>query len=209
MRHEPKRRSSLHPLLVGILLASAVFSGCQKLHQSDMTPLSQAGMDFSSLEQLRKIGASDAEVTQLVAVRQSGMNDDACLELVRLAHEHHQIFTDGPGVAGLLGAGFNQDSVLELAKLNELGLWTGEAEALRLSGLSDQVILAVARRRAAGQPVLSGDKIGDLKNSGLNQAQILADIDSGMTDAQADRIITERNYDAGGHSFVRERRRRR
>lgn len=211
MRHQPQGRNLRHPgiLLTGVLIAAAAFSGCKKLHQSDMTPLSQAGMDFSSLEQLRKIGASDAEVAQLVAVRQSGMNDDACLELVRLAHERHQVFADGQGVAGLLGAGFSQDSVVELAKLNELGLWTGEAEALRLSGLSDKVILAVARRRASGQAVLSGDKIGDLKNSGLNETQILADINSGMTDSQAEKIIIERNYAAGGHSFVRERRRRR
>ena len=93
--------------------------------------------------------------------------------------------------------------MLELARLNQLGLWAGEALALRLSGLSDQVILAVARRRAAAQPVLSSVKVSALKNAGLNEAQILADINSGISDQQADKIIAERNYAAGGHSFVR------
>ena len=211
MHHIAERR---HPrrnvvLLAGVLVASVALSGCKKLHQSDMTPLNQAGMDFSSLDQLRKLGVSDGEVAQLIPVRQSGMTDDGCLQLVQLAHDRHQTFTEGQGVAGLLGAGFHQDSVLELAKLNQLGLWTGEAEALRLSGLSDQLVLAVARRRAAGETVLSSSKIAALKNSGLSESQIISDINSGMTDAQADRIIVERNYDAGGHGFVRARPRRR
>jgi len=211
MRHLPERPHSTRTiaLLAGVLAASVVFSGCKKLHQSDMTPLNQAGMDFGSLEQLRKIGVSDSEVAQLIPVRQSGMTDDGCLELVRLAHAHQQTFAEGQGVAGLLGAGFHEDSVVELAKLNQLGLWTGEAEALRLSGLSDQLVLAVARRRAAGETVLSSAEIAALKNSGLNESQILTDVNSGMTDAQAEKVIAERNYDAGGHGFVRVRHRRR
>ena len=108
-----------------------------------------------------------------------------------------------------VSAGVQQDSVLELARLNQLGLWSGEAEALRLSGLSDQVVLAVARRRAAGQPSLSSPKIAALKNAGLNETQIPADINNGVSDAQADRIIAERNYANGGHTFVSQRRRRR
>jgi hypothetical protein len=211
MRYLPERPYAARTvvLLAGLLAASVALSGCKKLHQSDMTPLNQAGMDFGSLEQLRKIGVSDSEVAQLIPVRQSGMTDDGCLELVRLAHARQQTFTEGQGVAGLFGAGFHQDSVLELAKLNQLGLWAGEAEALRLSGLSDQLVMAVARRRAAGETVLSSAEIAALKNSGLNESQILADVNGGMTDAQAEKVIAERNYDAGGHGFVRVRRRRR
>jgi hypothetical protein len=191
------------------LLAVVSLAGCKKLHQSDMTPLNRAGMDVGSLPQLRKIGVSDSEVVQLASMRQSGLSDDGCLQLVRLAHDRHEPFTDGQGVAGLLGAGLRQDSVMELAKLDQLGLWTGEAEVLRLSGLSDQVVLAVARRRAGSEPVLSSAKITSLKNAGLGEAQILADINSGMSDAQADKTIAQKNYAAGGHSFVHEPRRRR
>lgn len=166
-------------------------------------------MDFGSADKLRQMGVSDGEVAQLIAARQAGITDDACLELVSIAHSRHEPFTDGQGVAGLLGAGFRQDSVLELARLNQLGLWTGEAEVLRLSGLSDQVVLDVARRRAASEPVLSSAKITALKNAGLTEAQILTDIDSGISDQQADKIIAAKNDAAGGHSFVREPRYRR
>ncbi len=166
-------------------------------------------MYFSNVEQLRQLGLADSEVPQLVSLRQAGVTDDACIELVRMAHAQHQLFSDGQAVAGLLNAGVDEKTVLELARLNQLGLWAGEALALRLSGLSDQVILAVARRRAAAQPVLSSVKVSALKNAGLNEAQILADINSGISDQQADKIIAERNYAAGGHSFVRERGRHR
>jgi hypothetical protein len=165
-------------------------------------------MYFSNVEQLRQLGVADSEVPQLISVRQAGVSDESCVEFVRIAHMRHQPFTDGQAIAGLINAGVDEKSVLELARLNQLGLWAGEALALRLSGLSDQVILTVARRRAASQPVLSSVKVSALKNAGLNEAQILADINSGTSDEQADKIIAARNYAAGGHSFVRERRHR-
>jgi hypothetical protein len=189
-------------------LAASSLTGCQKLHRTDMTPLVQAGMYFNNAEQLRQLGVSDGEVAQLVAMRQAGVTDETCIELFRIAHMHNQLFSDGQAVAGLVGAGVQEKSVLELARLNQLGLWSGEAQALRLSGLSDQVILAIARRRAADQPVLSGPKVDALKNASLSEAQILADINSGISDEQADKIIAERDYAAGGHSFVRQRGRR-
>jgi hypothetical protein len=192
-----------------LLLAAMALAGCSKLHRTDMKPLDQAGMYFNNVQQLRQLGVSDTEVAQLVPVRQAGVPDETCVELVRIARARHQFFADGQAIAELVGVGLRQDSVLELARLNQLGLWSGEASALRLSGLSDQVVLAVARRRAAGQPTLSSPKIAALKNSGLNETQILADINGGVTDQQADRIIAERNYAAGGHTFVSQRRRRR
>lgn len=191
-----------------ILLATVSLTGCKKLHRTDLTPLSQAGMEFSDVDQLRQLRVSDSEVAQLVPARQAGVSDETCVQLVRVVRARQQPFTDGQAVAGLVGAGVQENSVLELARLNELGLWSGEAQALRLSGLSDQVILAIARRRAAAQPVLSSVKVSALKNAGLSEAQILADINSGMSDEQADKIIAERDYAAGGHSFVRQRGRR-
>ena len=192
-----------------LLLAALALAGCSKFHRTDMKPLDQAGMYFTDVEQLRQLGVSDSEVPQLFLVRHAGVTDATCIELVRIAHARHQPFTDGQAVAGLVSAGVAEKSLLELAQLNQLGLWSGEAQVLRLSGLSDQVILAVARRRAAGQPVLSSMKVSALKNAGLNDTQILADINSGVTDEQADRIIAERNDAAGGHTFVSQRRRRR
>ena len=73
---------------------------------------------------------------------------------------------------------------------------------LRLAGFSDQVILAVARRRSQGLPVLSGEKLGDLKNSGASEAAILDFIEKGIGEEQANAYIKQREYAAGGHGFV-------
>ena len=80
---------------------------------------------------------------------------------------------------------------MTLAHLNELGPFAGEAQAMKLAGLSDEVILALARRRSAGEPVLSSAKAAGLRNAALTNAQILDDVNRGMTDAQADAIIAQ------------------
>jgi hypothetical protein len=196
------------PVLCLAILGLAL-GGCRHIRSTDMSPLDKAGMYFNSVEQLRQLGVNDAEVQQLVAARQGGVSDRACIELVRIAHGRHQPFSTASVVVGLIQAGLQENTVIELARLNQLALWAGEAQAMKLAGLSDSVILAVARRRAAHQPVLSGSKVAELQNAGLSETQLLAEVDRGISDSQADAIITQRTNAAGGHYFVRQTRRRR
>ena len=198
-------------ILLSVGLAALFLAcGCGRLkHSADTKALDQAGMWFNSVAELRQLGVTDVEVQELLPVRQAGASDATCVELVRIAHDRHQPFADGPAIANLIDAGFKENSVLALARLNQLGLWTGEAEAMRLAGLSDDVVLAVAQRRADGKPVLSSAKIADLRNAGLSEKEILEQIHSGATDAQADDLIYRRNFLAGGHSFVHQTGRRR
>ncbi len=174
-----------------------------------MTPLDQASMTTTNIDALRNIKVTNDEVQQLAVARQSGLSDDSCLELVRISHSRNQPFTGGQDIAGLLGAGFAENSILTLARLKQLGLWSGEAEAMRLANLPDAVILVAAKRRAAGQSVLSGAKVAALHNDGLSDKEIIDIVDRGTTDAEADDIIYRRNYLAGGHSFVHQQGRRR
>ena len=190
---------------VAATLVFVFIAGCGNARHADMTPLDQGGMYFKGIDQLRQLKINDPEVQQLVAARAAGLDDASCIELVRIARAHQQPFAAGETVAELLGAGFRKDSILTLARLGQLESWAGEAQALHLSGLSDDVILSVARRRAAGQPVLSSRKIVDLQNAGLSQTELIAEIDRGLSDTAADDIIMRRNYYAGGHTFVHQR----
>src|SRR5574337_1621961 len=156
----------LDALIAALLLAALFPSGCKHLRQTDMRPLDQAGMWFRSVEELRRLRVTDAEVAELVKVRQAGVSDDACVELMRIARARQQPFSSGDSIAGLRRVGVEESTVLELARLDQLGLWVGEAQAVRLTGLSDRVLLAVARRRAAGRTALSGRAIAKLKNAG-------------------------------------------
>ena len=198
-------------LFVGAaFLCAWALVGCKKTaSRADMAPLDQAGMWANSVEQLRQIKLADSEVKQLATARQAGLDDSSCVELVRIARSRQQVFSDGTEVANLANAGMGESSILELDRLNELTLWGGEAQALRLAGLSDNLILTVARRLSAGQSVLSSAKIAALRNAGLSEKEIIDDIQKGTTDAEADKIVYLKNYYAGGHSFVRQRGRRR
>ncbi len=57
---------------------------------------------------------------------------------------------------------------------------------LRLIGLSDATVNAILRRELQGLPTISSAAIGRLKNTGLNEKQILELISQGITEQQAE-----------------------
>jgi hypothetical protein len=191
-------------LLTGLLLIVLLPLGACKHaeEQSNTQALDDAGMWSNSVSELQNLNVSNAEIGELTKARQGGLSDPTCVELIKLARRHQQPFTGGQRIADLLAAGSSEQTVLELASLNQLGLWTGEAQALRLAGLSDKVILAVARRRSQGLPVLSGERIGDLKNSGASEAVILDFIQKGLSDERASEYIAQREHTSGGTGWV-------
>jgi len=73
---------------------------------------------------------------------------------------------------------------MELARLNLIDSWGGEAQSIRLAGYSDQVVLATARRRAQHLPVASAASLVELKNTGVTEQQVLDMISRGLTDEQ-------------------------
>lgn len=186
-------------ILLGLLLT---LPGCKTGPQLDPA-LEQAGLYFDGIPQLHALKLAQGEVAQLAQAKQAGLSDDDCVELMSLARRRNQPFQDGDGIAGMMSAGLKEPLVMTLAQLNELGPFAGEAQVMKLAGLSDDVILAMGRRRSAGEPVLAGAKAAALRNAALTNAQILDDVNRGMTDAQADAIIAQHER-AGGHGFVRQ-----
>lgn len=199
-----QRQVSKRPrLLLGLLLASLLLlSACKRGLQTDTAPLDQAGMWFNSVSELRTLNVSNAEIGELAKARQAGLSDLSCINLIKLARSRKKPFADGQSIADLLSAGSSEQTVLELAHLNQLGLWAGQAQALRFAGFSDNVILAVARRRSQNLPVLSGERLGELRNAGVSDAAIQDMVQNGVTEEQALHYITQRQQAAGGHGFV-------
>lgn len=190
-------------LLPACLLTFLFFlSACKSAPKTDMAALDQAGMWSTSVEELRTLNVSNAEIAELAKAHQAGLSDPSCIVLVRLARSRQKPFDDGQSIADLLSAGISEATVVGLANLNQLGLWAGEAQALRLAGLSDKVILATAQRRSQGLSVLSGEKLAALKNAGASDAEILNLVQSGVTEEQASKYIAMRQWAAGGHGFV-------
>ena len=169
-------------------------SACKHAEQTKTQPLDESGMWSNSVSELRTLNVSNAEIGELTKARQGGLSDPSCIELIKLARSRHQPFSGGQPIADLLAAGSSEQMVVELARLDQLGLWAGEAQALRLAGLSDKVILAVAQRRSQGLPVLSGEKLAGLRNAGASDAVILDFVQKGSTDAQASNYIAAHEH---------------
>jgi hypothetical protein len=191
-------------LLLGVFVLFRM-SGCHEHPLTDYRPLDQAGMWSSSVEQLKTLNTSDAEVAQLVKLKQAGISDDACVTLISGAHQHRRLFTSADSAINLAHAGYTESVILEIAKTDQLDSISGDAVMLRLVGLSDHAVDLILRRRLQGQPTLSSAEIGRLKNTGLSENQILERINQGMTDAQADKEAAAREAvrNHSGTGFVR------
>jgi hypothetical protein len=185
-------------LLASILLVSS----CKPAQKADTEQANQMAMWLDSVPQLKTLNVSNEEIGELAKAHEAGLTDPSTVVLIQLARDRKQPFADGQSIAGLLNAGSSEQTVLELARLNQLGVWAGQAQAMRLAGLSDKIILAVAQRRSKGLSVLSGEKLGELKNAGANDALILEMVQRGDSEHTASAYIAQRNRAAGGHSFV-------
>jgi hypothetical protein len=199
----PWRFNLARRLPCGLLLASiTLVYSCKPAQKSDTEQANQLAMWLDSVPQLKTLNVSNAEVAELSKAHEAGLTDPSSVVLIKLARDHKTPFADGQSIADLLNAGSSEQTVLELARLNQLSIWAGEARAIRLAGLSDKIILAVAQRRSQGLPVLSGGKLGELKNIGVSDAMILEMVQKGDSEQTASKYIAQRERAAGGHKFV-------
>ncbi|MBZ5702410.1 MAG: hypothetical protein LAN84_11250 [Acidobacteriia bacterium] len=195
-------------LLLGIL-ALGLAGGCGRHLLTDYRALDQAGMFYGKVQELKDLNTDDLEVAQLVKVKQAGISDDACVSLIRMAHDHKHTFASADAVVNLVRGGFSEPEILDMAQTDRIDTLSLDAVTLRLTGLSTSFVLHVLQRRAQGLPTLSGAAIGRLKNTGLTESQILQRINEGMTDEQAERESAARERARNQTGFVRRYRRRR
>lgn len=178
------------------LLASlALFAfGCHSIPPVDTKPLDSVGMSYDSIRQLAALQITTSEVAEVATARASGLSDATCLALFKIFRDRKQPFDVGEDAAGLFRAQVSEETILELARLNQLGLSAGEFQAMRLAGLSDATVLAVARHRALNQPVLSGASLAGLKNVGVRESTLLELARRGVPDSKASEITSFRRH---------------
>ncbi len=202
---ERMARASWHLALFVAFGALAIFSaGCKRMQPLDTKPLDGAGMSFDTVQQLESLKITPPEVLEITKARQGGFSDASCVQVLQIYRGRGKPFDAGDAVAGLLQVGFSEASVLELAKLDQLGLGAGELQAMRLAGLSDAIVLEVARRHAEGKTVLSGASLAEIKNTGLREATLLELTRRGVPDSQAGAIIAMRRRRASDAEILRK-----
>ena len=181
-------------------------AGCQKLRPTDTQPLYKSGMWSDTIRQLRDMNVTDSEIADLIKIHEAGFSDNGCVELMKLIRSRKQEFTSGEAVVGLLHAGIAEPVVMELANLDQIGPWALEAQGIRLGGFSDQVVLAVAHRRAERMPTVSAASLLELKNTAETEDQILKQVSGGLTDEQAGQIIAAHKQMQAPTPFIRRTR---
>jgi len=165
----------------------------------------------SSLEELKKYNASNAEIVQLTKLKQAGASDDFGLALLKTSRDHHHEFSSAESAVNLSRAGYSDAQILEMAQSEQIDILSGEAVTLKLIGISNPTIQTIIHRRIAGLPTLTSAQIGRLKNTGMSEKQIVEVINQGLSDEQAETFIAQREA-VRNHSntgFVRVHGRRR
>jgi len=194
-----------------ILLGGLWSAGCEKRPTINYLPLENSGLSSSTVDQLKKLNVTEVEIPQIVKVRGLGLSDDACLAMVKDARSHAHAFSSGDSVSNLVGAGYSEQDILGMAQSDQIDSISTEAITLKLIGLSAATVQTLVSRHLQGQPTLSSEEIGRLKNTGLSERQILEYINEGMTDEQAEKEVAARvaKRNHANTDFVRTRASRR
>jgi hypothetical protein len=191
--------------IAAVLLMSALgIAGCASLKPVDVQPLYSAGMGYDAVSQLKSMKIAPEEVSDVVIARQAGFSDAACVQVMQIQRTRNQTFNVGAAIKDLMSAGVSENLALDLERMNELGLEAGEIETMRLAGLSEDILLAVARRHAANQPVLSGASLAGMKNMGMRTDTLLQLAQRGVTDSQASAILAMRRHGAKDADILRQ-----
>jgi hypothetical protein len=188
-------------LLLGA--AALALAGCHSAALTDTRPLDNAGINYDAIQQLRALEITDAEVAQIAQAKQGGLSDDGCVEIEKIYRGRGQKFDAGGAVAGLLGAGMSEDNVLAIARLGQLAFGAGELQAMRLAGLSDPIILEVARHRAESKPVLSGASLAMMRNTAMRESTLLKLTQLSVPDSEAAAILSSRHHGASDAEILR------
>jgi hypothetical protein len=186
-----------------ILLAFLTLASCDDFRLLDTTPLDRAGMSYDTIKELKSLHASQSEINEIAKVRSSGLSDVDCVGILRMFHQRNEPFTAGDAIAGLYQSGMAEGTVLGLANLGQVGLDAGELQAMHLAGLPDELVLDVARDRAAGNSTLSGAALGTLKNLRIENATLLELVRRGTPERDGAVIIAQRRRGAKDVEILR------
>src|SRR5579859_1719131 len=173
----------ISPRLIGLVLVP-LLGGCQSHPFTDYRPMKEAGFYSGTIEDLKKLNATDLELPELIRLKKAGVSEETIVALVRIAHDHQHSFSATDSVSNLAGANFSEARILQIAQTDKLDSIGGDAVMLHVVGLSDPTVEWLLDRRLKGVPTMSVNTIADLKNTGLSEKDIVSRIQNGMTDAQ-------------------------
>jgi len=186
-----------------VMLSLFALVGCDAFRLLDTDALDHAGMSYDAIKELKSLHISQAEINEIAKVRRAGLSDSECVTLLRTSHLRNQPFTEGDAIAGLYQSGVAESTVMALVNLDQVGMGSGELQAIHLAGLPDEVILAIARDRANGKSTLSGAELGTMKNLRIENSTLVQLVQRGTPESDGPRIISDRRRGAKDSDILR------
>jgi hypothetical protein len=181
------------PLALAVALIAVVsLAACDHLRLLDTKPLDRAGMSYDAIEEIKALHISQAEIDEIAKVRGAGLSDVDCVTILRMFHQRNEPFAAGDAIAGLYRSGMAEGTVLGLVNIDQVGLGAGDLQAIHLTGLPDELVMDIARDRAAGKSTLSGAALGTMKNLRMDNATLLELVRRGTPEPDGPRIIAKR-----------------
>lgn len=187
-------------LIVAVAIACA---GCSTLKPVDTTALTNSGMSYDAVQQLRSLKIRTPEVVEMAKARQGGLSDGDSIAIYKIYKGRGQAFDSGDAVAGLIQVGMSDTEILDLARLNQLGVGWGELQAMKLAGMSDAIVMEEARQHTSGKSVLSGATLARLKNAGVHESTLLELVQRGVPESQGREIVAYRRRGASEADILR------
>jgi hypothetical protein len=191
---------------LGAVLAAALIilcGGCSRLKPVDTSQLENSGMSYEAVQQLDTLKISTAEVGEMAKAKQGGFADDDCVEILKIYRNANRPFDAGDAVAGMVQSGMSDADVLQLARINELGLGWGELQAMKLAGMSDAIVMEEARQHANGKSVLSGATLARLKNAGVHESTLFKLLQRAVPESRGREIVAYRRRGASEAEILR------
>jgi len=200
-----KRNMASCSFFACLALAASIVSttGCHRAPALDSKLLAASGLSYDAIQQLKALKLTNAEIMEITKARQGGLSEPGCVEIVQIFRQRDEAFTAGDMVANMIGAGMRESTTIQLARMNQLGISGGELQAMRLAGLSDDIVLEVAHQRTAGAAVLSGASLAGMRNVGVRNSTLLELVRRRVPDSQANAIISSRRHGASDADLLR------
>ena len=179
-----------------------MLAGCNRAPRIDTQMLDRAGMDYGAVQQLKSLKISTEEIPEILLLRDAGFSDAQCVDALQIYRGKGKPFRSDD-LVDMKKAGLADDTIFELAKMNDFGRNAGELAAMHLAGLSDAIVLEVAKHRADGKPVLAGASLARLKNVGVRTTTLLELTRRGVPDSEANAILAFRKHGASDKEILR------
>lgn len=183
--------------------------GCEKKPQRDYSAID--AMYSTNVDELKKMKVTEIEVNQLGKLKQAGGTDELCMALFNAARSHGHDFSSGDSAIDLSRAGYSDAEIQEMADSDQIDTLSNEAVTLKLIGLTNPTVQEIMHRRIQGLPTMTSVQIGQLKNTGMSEKQIMDLVNSGLTGDAADKKIAqlEASRNHAHTDFVRNQGRKR